>query len=166
MVNLLMSTVILLLVLSIGLVMLISPVSCVRFNAWLNRGQIAEKMRWNDPEEMRRSFSMRLQTRLAGVIVIFISLVQAYDAIFGVPPPEVRNSAEADHGGGNRGLAVFFGLWLIFAVGLMASPSRTFRLIRWTNADSTPLTTRDVRSLRILGGLAFAFGVWSLKLIW
>lgn len=67
-------------VLFLGLVMLVSPPTFARLSAFLARGQsLGAVMRWNDPEQVRRSFRMQLEYRIAGLIVTLLGLSLLYN---------------------------------------------------------------------------------------
>jgi hypothetical protein len=68
-----------LIVFLLGMMMLISPITFVKMGAWMSGGR--DKIRWNDPEEVSRSFSMRLNYRIAGVFAVLIGLIQSYNEI-------------------------------------------------------------------------------------
>jgi len=67
-------------VLLLGLVMLVSPPMFARFNAFLARRQrTAAGIRWNNPEEVRRSLGMQLECRIVGLIVVLLGLSLLYN---------------------------------------------------------------------------------------
>lgn len=128
--------------------MLISPIAFVKIGAWLSRGR--GMTRWNDPQEVSRSFSMRLQYRIAGAFVTLLGSIQSYNEIV-----NLLNKREGSFGGI---MLAFIVAWLAMGIGFVISPSHTLRLLRWSRSEVLP--KRDVAWLRALGALSVGFGVW------
>jgi hypothetical protein len=69
---------------AVALVMIISPVKFAGLCALVGRrGLISREDRWSNPTEVQRSSIMRIEYRIAGLVILMIGLMIAWDELSG-----------------------------------------------------------------------------------